>query len=425
MAKNIGRPNLKQQVAELEMQVKELQKELDNKQKSNQGRILNTLRRVMVVILVILTAVFINFSIVALYVKRNIVDTDVWVDKTTQVITTPSVSKDVSEGLAKAIFEKIDAKASIEQILPEKVAPLATPLTNTLQGYTAEQIDKILQSEQFIQFWQNASRSAHSGIVQSLEAANSGKSVPTDTLLYIQNEDLYLNFKPVLDNIKTKLSDSGLGFVNNINLKDVKKSIPIAHIDNFQAVLASFNLINKLAILLPILAILSAVCAIALSAGKRITIMAIAGVTMLLMMLNVQALYLVRYPFVNSITSSLASSSDSAAQEIFNILISDLIIFDRIVLGVGFLTIMLAYLTGPFKFAVWIRASIAKMFRGKMDYKFTRWLGKNAIPVISVSGLIAALLLVFPLMDGAAYAISILTADIIFTLIVLSFRQKK
>lgn len=426
MPRKSGSTNLKKQVAELEAEVNRLQKELDMKQKSSSKKTLTFLRRTAIVLLVVLTAVFINLSIVALYVRRNIVNTDVWVSKTTQIIQTPSVRQDISNSLAQTIFEKTDARQNIKEFLPDRVAPLAYPLTNTLQSYTAQEINKIIASDQFVQFWQNASKSAHSGIIQSLENAGSGnQNPPSYTLLYIVDENLYLNLQPVLDNLKTRLSDRGLDFVNNINAKQINKSFPIAHLNNFQAVLVGFNAINKTAIVLPILALICFIGAIVLSIGKRLTLMAIAGTTILLMMLNVQALYLAKYPFINYLTTTTTNASNETATAIFNIFASNLILFDRLVMITALIVIVVAYLSGPFRFAKWLRKSVANLFSGKMDKKYSNWVSINYKPILIVSGILAAALLVFQPISSLAFSVTVLVLYLLFALIILSFRTDR
>jgi hypothetical protein len=426
MPNKTGTTILKKQVAELEVEVERLQKELAMKQKPSSKKVLTFLRKASIVLLVILTALFINLSVVALYVRRNIVNTDVWVSKTTQVIQTPSVRQDISNSLSQTIFEKTDAEQNIKEFLPDRVAPLAGPLTKTLQNFTAQEIDKILASDQFVQFWQNASKSAHSGIIQSLENADSNsQNPPTDTLLYIKDENLYVNLQPILDNIKTRLSDRGLSFVNNINAKQVDKSVPVAHINNFQEILAGFNAMNKAAIVLPLLALISFVGAIVLSVGKRLTLMAIAGTTILLMILNVQAIYLAKYPFINYLTTAAANTSNQSADAFFSIFVSNLILFDRIVMLAALTVITVAYLSGPFKFARWLRKSVANLFKGKMNKNYSNWIAGNIKPILVVSGLVAAALLVFQPVSGVAFSIAVVVLYLLFALIILSFRTDR
>lgn len=406
---------LKDRIKELESEVSKLQKDLDKRQKKS---IWDFLRKLLIVLLIILTALFINFSIVALYVRRNIVNSDVWVNKTTQIIKTPSVRQDISDALAKRIFSKTDAQANIKQILPDKVSVLSVPLTNTLQNYTSDQINKIMQSEQFIQFWQNSTRSAHSGIIDSLQSEGNGQ--PDNNLLYIQNENLYLNLQPVFDNIKSKLSDRGLSFVNNVNLKGVQKTLPIAHIKNMQTVLGAFNALNKMAILTPLLALIFLVGALILSTKKRSVIIAIAMMTILLMLLNVQLLYLAKYPFVSSINNALASSSNSSAQSIYGILTNNLILFDRLVMAVMLLVILIAYFTGPYNFAKLTRKRTAALFKHIANSNLLKWLGKNKILSLSVSAIIFTLLLVLLPAEGIVFTVVIIVIELLFVFLVLS-----
>lgn len=410
-------------IAELEAEVDRLQGELAKSRASFGPKVINFFRSFAIIILVIVTALFLNFSIAAIWVKRNVVNTDVWVAKTTEFIQTESVRNDIANRVSTEIFAQADVEQTLAGVLPPKVEGLAAPLTKTLQDKTTVQIEKIMQSPQFIQMWQNANRSAHAGIIQSLEAAGDPSvAVPTDNLMYIQNDTLLLNLRPVIDAVKTKLVDSGLGFVGKINVVKSGPTVQVTKIENMQTVLMAFNLINKTAALMPILALVSAFGALLLARRKRVVLMAIGLTTALLMVLNVQAIFLARYPVVQAAASSLTAASSQSATAVFDILTSDLILLDRVLMGVVLLVTLGAFLGGQSKAALWLRTATARLFSGKQNNQTIRWLGKHATQVVGTIGVIAALLIVFPFVKGPVFPLVIVSIVVVVSFFLLSLK---
>lgn len=400
-----------------------MQRELMATKNSSKGRIANFFRSFAIVVLVIVTALFLNFSVAAIWVKRNVVNTDVWVAKTTEFVQTESVRNDIANRVSTEIFAQANVEQTLAEVLPPRVEGLAAPLTKTLQDKTTAEVEKIMQSDQFVQIWENANRSAHAGIIQSLEAAGDPSvAVPTDNLMYIQDDTLLLNLRPVIDAVKARLVDNGLDFVGKINIVKSGPTIQVTKIENMQSVLMAFNLINKTAALLPVLALVSAFGALLLARRKRVVLMAIGLTTALLMVLNVQAIFLARYPVVQAAASSLTAASSESATAVFDILTSDLILLDRVLMAIVLLVTLGAFLGGQSKAALWLRNATSKLFSGRQNNHIIKWLGQHAVQVVSTISVLAALLIVFPLVKGPVFPLVLVGVVVALSFFLLSLK---
>lgn len=421
--------SLKQRNIELEAAVKTLKKKLKMAKTKNQQKTPSTgiFKRIVIIILVFITALFLNLGVGAVWLKRNVVNTDIWVGKTTEFIENPDIRAKISTGIANQIFEQADIEKYVVQILPPEINSLATPLTNNLESYTQQKIDTAMQSEAFLNFWTKANQAAHQGIVDSLE--NGGKAtdeMKQNNVVYINDDKLLLNLKPVFLNIKSKLSEQGLGFVDKLSGDRINGTVTLTEIKNMQSALLVFDAINKIALLLPIFAIAAGAGALALSASKRKTLMAIGILTAVFMVANVQLIYLAKYPLVNSIAQGLSSASTASAEATFTLLTKDLVLMSRTLLAVSLVLVLGCILAGPSKFAKKSREIYGQLITaGDKNSPTNSWIAKNAYTIVTLISTLALVLLLFPLGSGPGYVLTVVILALIVAFSALSIKQSK
>ncbi|MDQ5951532.1 MAG: hypothetical protein QG639_813, partial [Patescibacteria group bacterium] len=283
---------LELRVSKLEQGMKQLLEQSKNPtMQSNSRGFTQILRNTGIVLLVVLTALLLNLSVAATWLDRTLFDTDKWVEKTTAIVGDPNVRADISGSITNEIFEKADVETYIAQIMPEEVKGLAVPLTSSMKDFTTKRVDATLQTDAFMQFWQQANRSAHSGIVESLESGGAGTADTSDNLVYIQEDKLLLSLRPVFTALQTRLSDAGLTFVNRVDPARVTRTIELGEIQNMPAIMVGFNLFKQSLLVLPLLAIASGLGAIYLARDRRKALMAISAVTAVFLVIGVQTIY--------------------------------------------------------------------------------------------------------------------------------------
>ena len=423
--KTQSKQELLQHIATLEATVARLETKIEKQQAGDtqvrQGAILQFFRRFAIWLLVILCALSLTLSTGALWVKRNIVNTDVWVEKTSQLLEDPAIRTQISSSISQQIFTQVDVEGYISSVLPEQINGLSTPLTNSLQSAVTSNIDKGLQTEAFQDFWANANRSAHEGIMLSVE--NGGAVTPeikANNLMYIDQSNLVLNLKPVFANVKERLVSNGLTFLNNLSGERIQGQVTLATLSNMPMVLASINFINQAAFILPILAVLFGIGAVALSVGKRRTLMAIGWLTAFMMVAIVQLVTFAQYPLMGA----LETTNTAAAGTAFGILTDDLVLICRTILIIALLLIVAAFLSGPSRPAAYLKSLLGKLMHTTGNQNsFIHWIGVNANYVLGGIGGLTVLLIVFPLSRAPAYFVSIVSIAVLLSLLVATIKQ--
>jgi hypothetical protein len=410
--------DLEKRLAILESEVNEMQKTI----KSKKTKSYKSLRFWSSSLIIVIASLFFVFSIAGYWLKSNIVDTDVWVSKTSEIIKDPSVQNDVSTVLTDTIFTKFDVDKYVAELLPEKAQPLAGSISGGMKSMTQKEIVKVLQSQAFINAWGKLNRAAHSGLINSLENASNNTQAKGD-LLYFNGDKLMLNIQPIYSNIRDKLASAGLGFVNNISPAQINQQILITEIKQMPAVLFGFKVINSAGLLMLIPMLIFGVIGLLIAIDRRRALLIFGVSSIVLLLTNVQAVYLLKYPFMSAINNALQSDGSNSAQSIFNIYTSDLIYLDHLAIILMVILVIFAFLAGPAKVSVWIRMQISKLFSSKSKSPVVVWLADNSNYLIVGLLIVTFLLVIFPLMYSVWYLVSLFVIVGLLCVLLLSLKS--
>ena len=116
------------EVAQLREQVAQLETKLDRRaRRQARGRSLG------LSLLLVLGCLLVALSLIALYVRAEVVNTDRYVDTMAPIAESPAVQQAVGDKLQAAIDSRVDFTALLQDALPPRADPLAPALANTLQ----------------------------------------------------------------------------------------------------------------------------------------------------------------------------------------------------------------------------------------------------------------------------------------------------
>src|SRR5215218_475099 len=126
-------------------------------------------RRWSVVALVVLATVLAFVSVLSVWANRQFLNTDNWVQTSSQLLQREAVREQVSGFLVDQLYANVDVKAQLEQALPPQAKPLAGPAAGGLRNLADQGIDELLQRPRVQQLWQTANRVAHQKLLTTLE----------------------------------------------------------------------------------------------------------------------------------------------------------------------------------------------------------------------------------------------------------------
>lgn len=135
-------------------------------------------RRRVVKALVVFGSVLAFFSIFAIWVERQALDTDDWVATSDRLIQNAEIRGAVADYLVDQLYENVDVEREVEDILPKDIKELAGPAAGGLRQVAGEGAERVLETSTAQSLWKDANRSAHEQLIAVLE--DKGEAFSTE-----------------------------------------------------------------------------------------------------------------------------------------------------------------------------------------------------------------------------------------------------
>ena len=103
------------------------------------------------------------------WVKRQALDTDAWVDVSTQLLDDEDVRSALSVYIVDQLYTNVDVQDRLEERLPPDYEGLAGPISGALRQPTERAVDGFLQRPRVQDLWENINRAAHQTLLRVLE----------------------------------------------------------------------------------------------------------------------------------------------------------------------------------------------------------------------------------------------------------------
>lgn len=134
-------------------------------------------RRRSVKALVVLGSVLAFLSVFAIWIERQALNTNDWVDTSGKLIQNEKVRAAVGEYLIDQLYENVDVEQELEDILPGETKQLAGPVSGGLRQVAGGGAEQVLKSSTAEGLWKDANRAAHEQLLAVLE--NKKEAVST------------------------------------------------------------------------------------------------------------------------------------------------------------------------------------------------------------------------------------------------------
>jgi hypothetical protein len=208
-----------------------------------------TLRRASVVGLLILGCGLALLSVVAIWLRVTLLDTDRYVKTVAPIAAEPAVQTAVADQLSTAINAKIDFAGLARQVLPDRADVLAPAIASGVQSQIHSRLREFTASPKFQELWVNANRTAHQRLLDLLEGGRSKR-------LLLTGDTVYLDLSPAVANIKARLDQRGLTRIADAIPASVDGRIKLVQSSALTDAQGGVRALKAGAIVLPILALL-------------------------------------------------------------------------------------------------------------------------------------------------------------------------
>ncbi|MDX6583222.1 MAG: hypothetical protein QOI10_2406 [Solirubrobacterales bacterium] len=308
-------------------------------------------RRAVPLILIVLASIIAVVSIFAIWAKRQLLETDTWVDTSTELLQDEAIQGALSDFLVNQLYSNVDVQAEIAAQLPPQLAPLAGPISGGVRQLATRAADRILAEAKVQDLWEAANRAAHEKFLNIVEG--DGTAVSTS------NGTVTLELGAILDQLITEL---GLPADLASKLPPEAASLEILKSDQLEGAQTAVDILHTLAWALLAITLLLFALAIYLAGARRRQTLRTVGFAFIL----IGALVLLAHRAAGTaIVASLSdvASSDDAVNSVWTIGTSQLTEIANGVILYGIFVVIAAWLAGPTSLATGIRDGIAPWYR--------------------------------------------------------------
>ena len=368
-------PSSDSEVEALRQDRDRLQAELDA---SKRGRT-KTRWRVITVILVALSVLTFAAAVPGVWAKRTLLNTDRYVATVGPLAEDPAVQEYIARTVTTEVFEALDVEGRLESTLQERadrLAFLAGPITNAVQGFVQDKVQDLVASPAFATFWTEANRFTHEQVLAVL----SGDAGP----LQVEGTKVVLNLLPFVNEGLKAVSGVASQLIGrtitlpeisanevpadaiakiesalNVELPDRFGTITVYDGDELGDVQRAVDLFQKAVILLALLFLVFGAAAVWISSRRRRTLLQL--MTGLALVLVLERRFAIAE--ANHIVGLARPENQAAARDVVDSVLSSLLTYTARLLWVVVLVALIALLSGPYPWAVAIRRWTVELWR--------------------------------------------------------------
>ena len=306
----------------------------------------------------VLGSVLAFLSVFAIWTERQALNTDDWVDTSGRFLENETIRSTLSKYLVDQLYENVDVRKELEEILPGDTKDLAGPAAGGLRQVAGQGAEKALETSTAQGLWEEANRTTHEQLLAVLE--NKKEAVETE------EGDVRLNLGSLLTNLAQQV---GIGESLAEKLPPDAAQVEILKSDQLKTAQDIAVAIKGLALVLSILTFLAFGLAIYLSRDERWVTVLLSGIGLVAAGF---AVIVVRHIAGGIVTDQLVTeeSVKPAAEAAWSIGTSLMTSIATTVIVVGILFLIAGWLASPTNGARATRRLLAPVLRLHVAYVY-------------------------------------------------------
>jgi hypothetical protein len=301
--------------------------------------------------LIIIASVIGFFSVYALWIKRQALETDTWTRTSSQLLENEEIRDAVANFLVAQLYAHVDVEGQIERRLPPDLKGLAGPASGGLRQAATAGAQRALEQPRVQEAWENANRVAHENLLLLLDDELPGVSTGGGVVT--------LDLRTILANIGNQV---GIGGNLAEKLPPDAAQIEVLQADELEQAHEATQLLRTLAWFLTALALVLYGIAIFINRGRRRETLRSVGIAFIVVgILVLFAHRLAGGAVVDAVTSTAASEGPAWAT--WDIATSLLVATGQAIVAYGIVIVLAAWLAGPSAAATWVRRAVTPYLR--------------------------------------------------------------
>jgi hypothetical protein len=328
-------------------------------------------RRISAWVLVVLAAILIPVSVMSVWAINTVTNTDKYVETMAPLARNPVIVNGLATRATDALFSTHIVQNKVTNALPKSAKPLVAPIVNEVHSYVYNLALKVFSSPKFGKLWDALNRHSHDAVVNIL----TGKQTPLQKKV-AKGGQIALNLSPTLNTLISDLDAHGVTLFNPVKTISTQGvTFTVVSKQQVSKFSGLFNLVVKGKWIIPVIALVLAILAVALAMERRKTLVRLAVGVALMTLVLLGALSAGRGIFIGQAAGGGFQAQGAAAvwDTVLRFLKADL----RWTLLLAVLVAFGGWVAGPARYAVWIR---------KTTVAGVRWVGAQSKELSSGAG---------------------------------------
>jgi hypothetical protein len=310
-------------------------------------------RTIIAWVLFVLGTLVILVGSLAVWVKRQALDTDAWVETSTNLLENDEVREALSVYIVDQLYANAEPQEVLEAQLPENLQGLAGPIAGALRQPAVEGVDRFLQRPRVQAAWEEINRITHQELMAVLNDETRGNITTGEGTVT-------LHLRTLVVNIGTEL---GFGEQLDARLPPDAGGIVILQSDQLEAAQTGVKAIKWMSWLVILIAFACWAGAIWLASGRRSMLRNIGAALLVVGIL----LLVIRRAVGNYIVDALTSGESlrGAVDSTWLIGTSLLRTIGWALIVYGLVILVGTWLAGPSRYAFRARQAIGPTLRDR------------------------------------------------------------
>ncbi|MGA8725372.1 MAG: hypothetical protein WB565_10020 [Acidimicrobiales bacterium] len=211
--------------------------------------------------LLVLACLLAVLSVVVVFARNQLLNTDAYVNTMAPLASDPVIQTQIATRVSQELIARTDLNQQLKDALPQKADFLVTPVASEVKNAAYSITLKAVQSPQFEKLWVGLNRTAHKQLVNVLTGSTQG-AVSTS------NGKVTIDLSQVEQTAKKDLDAKGITVFDKVPAVKALNYV-LFQSEDLVKIQGLVNFLDKLAIALPIVALLLFAVSIVLSHNRR------------------------------------------------------------------------------------------------------------------------------------------------------------
>jgi len=215
-------------------------------------------RRGLALALVVLASLAAFAAVLAIWVNRQVLDTENWTNASSELLERPVIRDRVAGFLTDQLYENVDIEGQIAAAPPDRADGLAGTVAGALRDEVEDRAREALARDDVQRLWEDANRAAHATLLRVLEGEGEVVSTEGDTVT--------LDLKALLAEVQQR---AGFGERAAAALPEDAAQVEILRSDELESAQRIGNTLQALPVVLVVLSLVLFGAALLVAPGWR------------------------------------------------------------------------------------------------------------------------------------------------------------